>query len=136
MSNQKTVYILGAGFSADAGIPTDDGFLDRMRDFEGMGREEEGENKLIQEVLEYRLAASACSDKVLFDLENIENLFSLASMSQGDGREGFLYRVARAIALTIDSAAARAANKDLILSWAGGSALKLTRFGGHPRSAE
>jgi hypothetical protein len=86
--NDHNVYILGAGFTAEAGLPLIKDFMNRMRDTAAWleiqgGRERE--QKAISRVLEFRLRAAAAAHRVPLNVENIEELFSLASASAGEG---------------------------------------------------
>ncbi|MBI3871000.1 MAG: SIR2 family protein [Verrucomicrobia bacterium] len=106
LKNDHNVYILGAGFSKDAGLPLISDFLNQMRDshvvLEGVpGREREA--KAIETVLRFRLAASSAAYWVQMDLENIEDLFSLASASP----EEIHTSLRLAVAATIDVARSR-----------------------------
>jgi hypothetical protein len=84
-NNNNNVYILGAGFSAEAGLPLVASFLARMRDavdwLDDNGREEE--RQAIERVLEFRHRSSAAGYRMNLDLDNIEHLFSLAA-ANGD----------------------------------------------------
>lgn len=99
-SNNHNVYILGAGFSASAGLPLMGSFLNRMRDalesLSAEGRREE--RKAIESVLKYRLDAASAAYWATLDLENIEQLFSLASAAQHPVSES----LPTAMAATID----------------------------------
>ena len=70
------VYILGAGFSADAGIPVPDGFLFQM--IAGLSwLSEQGrdcETQAIRDVLEFREKAASAGLRVKLNLDNIEDL--------------------------------------------------------------
>lgn len=81
LRNDHTVMILGAGYSARRGLPLIGNFLNRMRDAlvwcERNGRSREA--LAIEEVLRFRLDAASAAYRVPIDLENIEELFSLAS---------------------------------------------------------
>jgi len=83
-SNDHNVYLLGAGFSFTAGLPLMASFLNRMRDtleaFQKEGRQEECQ--AIGEVLDYRLQAASAAYWSTLDLENVEQLFSLADAAQ------------------------------------------------------
>jgi SIR2-like domain len=100
------VYILGAGFSADAGLPLICDFLDRMR--EGIDWISENctpsEKEAVNEVFKFRHWAAGAAHRVQMDLDNIEELFSLASASEGDAGNDY---VPRAIAATLRYAASR-----------------------------
>lgn len=80
-ANNSNVYILGAGFSADAGLPTIADFLNQMRDcadwLAQQGRQ--AELAAVGAVLEFRHDAAAAGYRVKVDLDNIEDLFSLAA---------------------------------------------------------
>ncbi len=102
--NDSNVYILGAGFGVEAGLPLIKDFMNRMRDasawLEGQsGREREQE--AISRVLEFRLRAAAAAHRVPLNVENIEELFSLASAS---GDEELAAAMPVAIAATLDYA--------------------------------
>jgi len=96
------VYILGAGFSRGAGLPLITDFLVRMRDsYEWLvwhGRQREAE--AVENVLKFRLEAASAAYWVNLDLENIEELFSLASATKGE----MDHHIRIAIAATIDFA--------------------------------
>jgi hypothetical protein len=101
VSRNHNVYILGAGFSHDAGMPLISDFFVRMREsldwLEDEARHEE--RRAIEEVLRFRLQASAAAYRAVINLENIEDLFSLASASQGNS---LALQVTTAIAATLD----------------------------------
>src|SRR5262249_39543565 len=96
--------ILGAGFSAEAGLPLISSFLVRMRDavdwLEKKGRHEERE--AIERVLDFRHESAAAGYRINIDLDNIEHLFSLASAQVGTASTE---DICVAIAATIDFAA-------------------------------
>lgn len=100
--NDHNVYILGAGFAQEAGLPLIKDFMNRMRDA-GAWLEEEGgrerEVEAIRRVLDFRLKAAAAAHRVPLNIENVEELFSLASASAG---EGLSEDMAWAIAATLD----------------------------------
>lgn len=99
--SDHNVYILGAGFSADAGIPVIKDFLYAMRDSLNFFREEgrEWERKAVEDVLIFRKEAASAALRVKLNIENIEDLFSLAAASQ---RPLAGPSVPHAIAATID----------------------------------
>jgi len=74
------VYLLGAGFSADAGIPVLDNFLVKMRACMNWLREENRDREFaaIRKVFDFRKKAASAALRVNLNLENIEDLFSLA----------------------------------------------------------
>ncbi|HXT59278.1 MAG TPA: hypothetical protein VN699_11625 [Pirellulales bacterium] len=83
--NDNNLYILGAGFSVDAGLPVISTFLSRMRDavdwLERNGRIDE--RLSIERVLDFRHESAAAGYRVNIDLDNIEDLFSLAAAQPG-----------------------------------------------------
>src|SRR5438067_802905 len=97
------VYILGAGFSFDGGIPLVNDFLERMGDSVEwlLSRRRKREAIAIQNVFDFRLRAAGAAYRAQINVENIEELFSLASASEGDARAD---DVTTAIAATIDFA--------------------------------
>lgn len=78
--NDHNVYILGAGFSSEAGYPLVHNFMDKMREAaltkQGLERRE------LEAVLRFRKEASAAAYRTTFDPENIEDLFSLAAATE------------------------------------------------------
>ncbi len=101
VETDHNVYILGAGFSMEAGIPGITGFLDALRDslawLEKANRKAEAD--AVREVLLFRKEAAAASDRVRLNVEDIEELFSLASATPGGRTAEY---VTTAIAATID----------------------------------
>jgi hypothetical protein len=108
-SNDHNVYILGAGFSATAGLPLMASFLNRMRDaleaFQKEGRS--SECKAIGEVLDYRLKAASAAYWSTLDLENVEQLFSLAYAARHPVRESLPI----AMAATLDFCRAQSSDR-------------------------
>jgi hypothetical protein len=100
LENDHNVYILGAGFSREAHLPLISDFLVQMRDSHewlvSKGRQQEAQ--AAQSVLQFRLQAAAAAYYVSMDLENIEELFSLAAATEGDMDNS----IRIAIAATID----------------------------------
>jgi len=101
--NDHNVYIVGAGFGAEAGLPVIKDFMNRMRDAGAWleGRAGRDEQEAISRVLEFRLRAAAAANRVPLNVENIEELFSLASAS---GDEELAAKMPLAIAVTLDYA--------------------------------
>ena len=102
--NDHNVYILGAGFSVDAGLPLIKGFMNRMRDaaaWLGSQAGRERELEAIDRVLRFRLEATGAAYRVPLDVDNVEELFSLASAS---GDEDLAAKMPLAIAATLDYA--------------------------------
>lgn len=78
--NNHNVYILGAGFSADAGYPLMRNFIDKMREAAAQKKSRAGEKSdELEGVLRFRLEASSAAYRVQFDPENVEDLFSLTA---------------------------------------------------------
>lgn len=102
--NDHNVYILGAGFAAQAGLPLIKDFMNRMRDAAAWLAKQDGREQevaAIERVLEFRLKAAAAAYRVPLDVENVEELFSLAAAST---REKLTKDVTLAIAATLDFA--------------------------------
>ncbi|HVA76264.1 MAG TPA: SIR2 family protein [Candidatus Binataceae bacterium] len=102
--NDHNVYILGAGFAQEAGLPLIKDFMNRMRDAATWLEEQggrEGELKAISRVLDFRLKAAAAAHRVPLNVENVEDLFSLASAS---GDQDLAKAMPLAIAATLDHA--------------------------------
>jgi hypothetical protein len=102
--NDHNVYILGAGFAAEAGLPLIKDFMNRMRDAAAWLEEQGGRKReldAISRVLEFRLKAAAAAHRVPLNVESVEELFSLASASAG---ADLAEEMAWAIAATLDFA--------------------------------
>ena len=99
--NDHNVYILGAGFSYEAGYPLVRNFMDKMKEAASWQKDHSQETKEIEAVLKFRLEAAAAAYRIQFDPENIEDLFSL-SVAKG-GSDGTTNRnVILAIAETLE----------------------------------
>lgn len=99
------VYILGAGFSKDAGPPIVKHFMDKMRDASAWLRNRAGredELKAIQDVLAFRVKAKGAAEHVPLNLNNVEELFSLASTVTAQAGTNLSVSVNLAIAATLD----------------------------------
>jgi hypothetical protein len=85
LHNDNNVYILGAGFSMPAGIPGVRGFLNKVRDARSWLKNsgKPGELEAVERLLTFRHECSGASDRTRIDLENIEDLFSLAAADAG-----------------------------------------------------
>lgn len=84
--SDRNVYILGAGFSAEGGLPVMRNFTNKMRDAHPWLRSNGyvREANAIDKLFEFRLEATSAAERVLLDLENIEELFSLAAATAGE----------------------------------------------------
>ena len=103
LCNDHTVYVLGAGFSRAAGIPVVREFMNELRDtydwVRRAGEMRSLEAKGLEAVLAFRLEASAAAFRTEVNVENIEELFSLASATN---LQGLSAQVCWAIGATID----------------------------------
>ena len=101
LETDHNVYILGAGFSADAGMPLVRGFMPRLREAADWLKEQgrTTELKAVQDVLEFRKTAASAAYRAQIDVENIEELFSLASAVHG---LGLVSAMVRAISATLE----------------------------------
>src|SRR5258705_4363446 len=79
------VYVLGAGFSVDAGIPVLNDFLYETRGSLNWLKRHDRSDELnaTREVLLFRKEAASAALRVNLNVENIEDLFSLAEASGG-----------------------------------------------------
>ena len=102
LHNNHNVYILGAGFSRLRGLPLIGDFMMKMRDAleYHAGQQHHREVSAIEDVLAFRLRASSAAYRVQVELENIEDLFSLASASPSQMEDN----IKLAIAATLDYA--------------------------------
>ena len=100
IENDKNVYILGAGFSMIRGLPGIQHFMLRLRDAHpwlisnNRGREADA----VERVIQYRIQSAAAAYRIPIDLENIEELFSLADA----GKDVLSKDIRVAIAATLD----------------------------------
>ena len=94
------VYVLGAGFSKNAGLPVLKDFLNEMRSsVNWLKQEGRPELTATRDVLLFRKSAASAALRVNMNVENIEDLFSLAAAS---GEESEANNVSNAIAATIE----------------------------------
>ena len=109
MSFRKNVYVLGAGFSADAGAPVMRDFFSRARNLKDdpNSRLFPQEREIFGRVIQYRFELDKALAKVLVDLDNIEQLFGFLEMdlrlsAQGNAslRSDMIYVIARTLELT------------------------------------
>jgi hypothetical protein len=108
----RNVFILGAGFSRDAGAPLVSDFLDIAREFlddpnSGLDDEERG---LFECVFEFKKRVAQAREKFRIDLDNIEQLFGLIEMSHrlnldtksSAVRDAMVYLIAKALQLSTE----------------------------------
>lgn len=121
LHNDHNVYVLGAGFSRTAELPLISDFLLRMRDsHEWLLRERRlKEAEAVGNVLQFRLNAASAAYWVNLDLENIEDLFSLASASKGEMQQ----QIQLAIAATLDFARSQTRDRNYRMTVRGRSKL-------------
>jgi hypothetical protein len=108
----RNVFILGAGFSADAGAPLLKDFLDRSRQFmdDPSSGLEEDERGYFNDVFEFRREMAQAREKVSIDLDNIEELFGLVEVSRRLGidkqktRDATVYMIAKTLELAVQPA--------------------------------
>jgi hypothetical protein len=81
INTNHNVYILGAGFSAEAGMPLISNFFEKMLEAANWLEENNRKNELqaIEEVLKLRKDATSAAYRIKLNIDNIEHLFSLAS---------------------------------------------------------
>lgn len=114
-ATDRNVYILGAGFSSDAGAPLVRDFLDVSRqvsDDPSLGLDPE-ERVHFRRVLEFRRKVAQAREKVRIDLDDIEQLFGLVEIShrlqdtKRETRDSTVYLIAKTLQLSINRATAR-----------------------------
>lgn len=118
LHNDHNVYILGAGFSREANLPLIHDFLIRMRDSHewlvSQGRRREA--SAVQQVLEFRREAASAGYWTQLDLENIEELFSLAASSSSHLNDDI--QIAIAATLEFCTVVGRTGRQMFDLGWA------------------
>lgn len=103
----RNVFILGAGFSADAGAPVIRDFIDVSRELyddpdSGLHPKEK---QLFQNVFNFKKEVAQAREKFEIDLDNIEELFGLVEMSHrlnsevADTRDATVYLIAKTLEL-------------------------------------
>jgi len=103
------VFILGAGFSAPAGAPLISNFLDRAREFyDNPASELDAEEcKHFERVFDFKRKMAHAREKVIIDLDDIEQLFGLVEMSyrlgkvEKETRNSTVYLIAKTLQLAI-----------------------------------
>lgn len=114
-AQDHNVYILGAGFSRDAGAPLIHDFLDRAREFfdnpdSGL---DAGERNQFELVFKFKREVAKAREKFRIDLDNIEQLFGLVEMSQRLGsespatRDATVYLIAKTLELALRNTSTR-----------------------------
>ncbi|MHB1756776.1 MAG: SIR2 family protein [Leptospirillum sp.] len=113
-NNDHNVYILGAGFSYEAGYPLVRNFMDKMREAASWQKNHDKETKEIEAVLKFRLEAASATYRIQFDPENIEDLFSLSAAVDNTSRSTNRNMVI-AIAETLEYCRVNSIDKKVIL---------------------
>jgi hypothetical protein len=105
----RNVYILGAGFSAEAGVPLIHGFLDSSRRLldQPFSELDSLEREHFRRVFEFRRQMAQAREKVRIDLDDIEQLFGLVEISQRledsprETRDSTVYLIAKTLQLAV-----------------------------------
>ncbi len=114
-SQDHNVYILGAGFSKDAGAPLIHDFLDRAREFfdDSNSALDLREREEFEKVFKFKRDIARAREKFRIDLDNIEQLFGLVEMSQrldsepAATRDATVYLIAKTLQLALTNTAGR-----------------------------
>ena len=109
------VYILGAGFSKDAGAPLVHDFLDRAREFfdDPDSALDLQERQQFEQVFKFKREIAKAREKFRIDLDNVEQLFGLVEMSQRLGsvspatRDATVYLIAKTLQLALANSSQR-----------------------------
>lgn len=106
LHNDHNVYVLGAGFSANAGYPLITNFMNVMKDsLDWLTKNKRTEEiKAIELALQFQQILRPASDRICVDVENIEELFSLAFSKVQGTTDTFRNSLAISIAATLDFA--------------------------------
>ncbi len=107
----RTVYILGAGFSKDAGLPLLDDFIGSIRTASTSSDLSEEERRWCTRVQSCRERMSRISDSFKVRLDNLEELFSLlehevqlAVAGAEEDRDALVLAIIRTLELRLESA--------------------------------
>jgi len=114
-TRDHNVYILGAGFSRDAGAPLIHDFLDRAREFfdNPDSALDTSERTQFEQVFRFKREVAKAREKFRIDLDNIEQLFGLVEMSQRLGsespstRDATVYLIAKTLQLALANPSGR-----------------------------
>lgn len=104
----RNVFILGAGFSATAGAPLVHDFLDKSRVLldDPLSPLNAAEREHFQRVFRFRRDVAQAREKVIIDLDDIEQLFGLVEISHRLGKtpretwDSTVYLIAKTLQLT------------------------------------
>lgn len=113
--NNNNVYVLGAGFSKEANMPLTKDFLIRMREAaDWLETNEDTQSiKHIRDVFDFRLKASGAAYRVNINIEDIEQLFSLAAAKESNS---FNEAIVESIAATLNYCERIAERKNIDLT--------------------
>lgn len=108
-SSDRNVFILGAGFSASAGAPLINDFLDVSRDiFDDPDSElDDYERTVFQTAFDFKKHVAQAREKFDIDLDDIEQLFGLVEMSHRldtateNVRDAMVYLIAKTLQLAV-----------------------------------
>jgi hypothetical protein len=114
-TQDHNVYILGAGFSKDAGAPLIHDFLDKAREFyaDPDSALDLQEREQFEQVFKFKREVAKAREKFRIDLDNIEQLFGLVEMSQRLGsassgtRDATVYLIAKTLQLALANTSQR-----------------------------
>jgi hypothetical protein len=131
------VYILGAGFSRDAGAPLIHDFLDRARGFfdDPDSELDSQEREQFAEGFRFKREVARAREKFRIDLDNIEQLFGLVEMSQRLGtaspttRDATVYLIAKTLQLSLTDTSKRPQVRVGLAPSSAGSFIKHVRRG-------
>jgi hypothetical protein len=107
--HDHNVFILGAGFSKEAGAPLLHDFLDKAREFydDPDSPLDTEERKQFERVFKFKREVAKAREKFRIDLDNVEQLFGLVEMSQrlsaepAATREATVYLIAKTLELAL-----------------------------------
>jgi hypothetical protein len=114
-ARDRNVYVLGAGFSASAGVPVVHDFIDHARTYfdDPSSGLDQSELEHFEKFFAFKRKMSQAREKVRIDLDNIEQLFGLVEISdrlqperrkRDDTRTSTVYTIAKTIQLAAESA--------------------------------
>ncbi len=122
MPFRKNVFIVGAGFSAEAGAPLMDQFLTQARELKDnpVSVLDDHDRKIFERVLRYRVELNKALAKIHVDLDNIEQLFGFLEMdlqlspdADSQLRNDMTYLIVRTLEGSIQKSLAQANNRIL-----------------------
>lgn len=130
------VYILGAGFSKEAGAPLVHDFLDRAREFfaDPDSALDTQEREQFERVFKFKREVARAREKFRIDLDDIEQLFGLVEMSQRLGsespatRDATVYLIAKTLQLALANTSGRPQARFALASGYAGQASSFTKY--------